>query len=81
MRWYVEKEEKGEETEGTQRGTFLDRNGGAVSSSKALFLFRQVGRQRKCSPQILFFCVSGLYYSSYEFSTVLYPTSTQMYID
>lgn len=59
----------------------LDRNGGGVSSSKVLYLFRQVGRQRKRSPRIPIFCVSGLYYSSSEFSTALYPTSTQMYID
>lgn len=39
------------------------------------------GGKENEAPGFPFFCVSGLYYSSYEFSTALYPTSTQMYID
>lgn len=79
-----QKEETGGETKRRNTvGTGLDRSAAGVSSSKALSAQRCGGGgwQRKCSPLLLLFCVSGLRYSSYQFSTVLYPTLIQMYVD
>lgn len=43
--WKRKRREESQKDHGVE--TVLDRNGGGVSTSKVLYLFRQVGRQRK----------------------------------
>lgn len=78
----MEKEKKGGETEGPQSGTCSRQKWWWSFLLKSAVSVQTGGEAKKMKPpDSHFFCVSGLYYSSYEFSTALYPTSTQMYID
>lgn len=77
----MEKEEKGGEPEGPRSGTCSRQKWWWGFHLKSAVSVQTGGEAKKMKPRILIFCVSGLYSFSYEFSTALYPTSTQMYID